>query len=407
MDGDSPARPRRRNLRRQPGVVHRATNIELFFDVVYILVVTQLSNRLRGGVTWSEAFHTAVLLGMVWLVWAYTMWVTNWLDPDLLEVRLMLIVLMALSLVFSAGIPQAYGSRGMWIGGSYALMQVGRSTFAVAGLRDDPLQRNFQRILVWCVASGTFAVAGALVHGDARVTLWLVAVLIDVVGGLVGFAVPGLGRSRTTDWTVDGHHIAERCQAFVLIALGESILVIGHTVADLQTISGQQEAAFAAAFIGAIALWWIYFARAADASTDVVVTSVDPGRFARSAYHLVHPIIVAGIILTAAADEDVVLHPTAAHHPSAAWLILGGTALFLLGHAIFTTAVWRTVPWARLAGAVALVALGIYHGGASQLILQITAATVAVAVAASDRFVYPPGRESTNVRTAVESGQTG
>jgi low temperature requirement protein LtrA len=264
------------NLRRQADGVQRASNIELFFDLVYVLAVTQLSDRLRTtDLSVKGAARTALLLGMVWLVWSYTMWVTNWLDPERLAIRLTLIALMLGSLVMSAGLPQAFVGRGQWVGDSYAAMQIGRSVVAVLGLRGDALEANFRRILMWCVASGAFAVAGGLVHGDARVVCWLAAVLIDVLGGVVGFAVPGLGRSTTTDWAIEGHHLAERCQAFVLIALGESILVIGKTVADLPVISRAQWAAFVAGFIGAVALWWIYFDRSAEAATDVVVASAD------------------------------------------------------------------------------------------------------------------------------------
>jgi low temperature requirement protein LtrA len=119
----------------------------------------------------------------------------------------------------------------------------------------------------------------------------------------------------------------------VLIALGESILVIGETLAGLTQISREQVAAFVAAFVGAVALWWIYFDRSADAAADVVVDSADPGRLGRSAYHLIHPIMVAGIIVTAAADALVVKDPSATAHAGVIWLILSGTGPFLLGQA--------------------------------------------------------------------------
>jgi low temperature requirement protein LtrA len=390
VTGDLAAPAGLSNLRRQVGGVQRASNIELFFDLVYVLAVTQLSDRLRtfGGA--GHAAETAVLLAMVWLVWSYTMWVTNWLDPERLAIRLTLIAMMLVSLVMSAGLPEAFGSRGQWVGDSYAVMQIGRSAVAALGLRGDALEENFQRILVWCTASGALAVVGGLVHGQARVECWLAVVAIDVAGGSLGFPVPGLGRSSTLEWDIEGHHIAERCQAFILIALGESIVDIGQTLAELTHISHEQVVAFATAFLGAVALWWTYFDRSAEAATDVVVDSEDPGALGRSAYHLIHPIMVAGIIATAAADELLVAHPGGTVHARLAWLMLGGTGLFLIGHAAFKATVWHVLPWSRLTGVAVLAALGALTGHVSALTMAILAGAVAVVVASSDRLLYPP-----------------
>jgi hypothetical protein len=201
----------------------RVTNIELFFDLVYVFAVTQLSHGLLNHLTVEGALQTALLLGMVWLVWAYTTWVTNWLDPDRTPTRLMLIALMLASLVMSTGLPDAFGDRGLAVGGAYAAMQIGRSAYTVIALRGERLQRNYQRILAWCVVSGALAVAGGFADERWREVLWLTAILVDFIGGWVGFYTPGLGRSVTQDWTIEGGHFAERCQAFMLIALGESI----------------------------------------------------------------------------------------------------------------------------------------------------------------------------------------
>jgi len=144
-----------------------------------------------------------------------------------LAVRLLLIVLMLVSLAMSAALPRAFGDLGLAVGAAYAIQQIGRSVFVVLALRGHPLQRNYQRILAWCAVSSALAVGGGLAHGTARDALWVAAVGVDLVGGAVGFYTPGLGRSRTSDWTIEGGHFAERCQAFILIAIGESIVVTG------------------------------------------------------------------------------------------------------------------------------------------------------------------------------------
>ncbi|MDQ2839253.1 MAG: low temperature requirement protein A [Actinomycetota bacterium] len=361
------------------------TNIELFFDLVYVFAITQLSHHLLARTTAIGALETALLLAMVWLVWIYTTWVTNWLDPSRLPVRLMLVALMFGSLVMSAALPQAFAARGLWVGGAYAAMQIGRSIFAIAGMAGDRLQRNFERILAWCVVSGALAVVGGFTHGWIRAGCWIGAVGFDVLGGAVGFYTPGLGRSSTGEWTISGDHMAERCQAFLLIALGESVVVIGSTLSGFHNVSATDVGTLIATFVGVVLLWWVYFDRSADAGASVVARSTDPGRLGRSAYHFVHPIMVAGIIVTAAADERVLAHPTAATDASTAWLVLGGTVLFLAGHAAFKATLWRVVPCTRL---VAIAVLGLLGLGATLLpvvALGALADAVVVLLVVSDR----------------------
>ena len=191
----------------------RVTNIELFFDLVYVFAVTQLSHHLLAETTIDGAFQTAILLAMVWQAWAYTTWVTNWLDPDRLQVRLLLVALMLISLAMSAALPRAFGTFGLAVGVAYAVMQNGRTAFMVAVLPAGSLRRNYARIQVWCLASGALAVGGGFVGGHARELLWLLAVGVDVLGGIIGFATPGwAGRARRTgrSWAVTSPSGARR-----------------------------------------------------------------------------------------------------------------------------------------------------------------------------------------------------
>jgi low temperature requirement protein LtrA len=293
-----------------------------------------------------------------------------------------------------AAIPEAFGSRGLIIGFGYAVSQIGRSVFALVALRGGPLRRNYQRILAWCTVSGALAVAGGIVPWPARGWLWLAAVGVDLLGGVVGFYTPRLGRSTTTEWTIEGNHLAERCQAFILIALGESIVVIGATLSRLlgSGVTAAETAAFLVAVIGSVGLWWLYFDRSADEAARVIAASADPGRLGRTAYHLIHPVMVAGIIVVAAADQVVLSRPNAVGVASTAWLILGGTALFIAGHAAFKIAVWRVVPWSRLVAVVALGLLSLAVPRLSALELGACAAAVVIAVAALDHYaVGHPG----------------
>jgi low temperature requirement protein LtrA len=390
------ARDRRsaRPLRRpHAGGRQRVTNIELFFDLVYVFAVTQLSHHLLGDLRVTGALQTALLLAMVWLLWAYTTWVTNWLDPERIPVRLLLLALMLVALVISAALPTAFGASGLIIGCAYAGMQIGRSGFAVWALRADPLGRNFQRILSWCLLSGALAIAGGLAPAVApRAGLWLAAVGVDVAGGLAGFYTPGLGRTATTEWDIEGGHFAERCQAFVLIALGESIVVTGATFSGLLTgplarpHAGHAAtiAAFVVAFVSSVALWWVYFDRTAEEGARRIAEAADPGRLGRSAYHLIHPVMVAGIIVAAAADEVVLSQPAGTASGSAGWLILGGAGLFIAGHLAFKRAVWQHLSWARVAALVILALLGLVAPHVTALELSSCAAAVVVGVGIAD-----------------------
>ncbi len=375
-------------LLRSGGGEQPVTDVELFFDLVYVFAVTQLSHHLLDHPTVEGALRTMLLLAIVWLAWAYTMWVTNWLDPDRLAVRGMLFVQMLASLVMSIGLPEAFEQRGMVVAGAFVTMQVGRTIFVVLAVPGWELQRNFERILAWCVASGALYVTGALYDGHARELLWLLGIAVDLGGAAVGFYTPGLGRSQTTEWTIEGSHMAERCQLFVIIALGESIVVIGSTLSGRHPIGGAAIAAFGTAFAGSIALWWIYFDRSASEAARLIAATDDPGRLGTEAYHWIHPVMIAGIIVAAAADERVLEHPNVVGETSTAWMVLGGAMLFLAGHAAFKAIVWRVVPWTRLGAVAVLAVLIVAASHITALALAIIAVLVLWAVALTDRLQH-------------------
>ena len=191
--------------------------------------------------------------------------------------------------------------------------------------------------------------AGGLVEDEARYALWLLALGLDYAGPAAGYRTPGLGRSRTEEWTIEGAHFAERCQLFVIIALGESILVTGTTFGEAE-VSAAAVAAFGVAFLGSGALWWIYFARSAHDASERIAQSEDPGRLARSAYTYFHLPMIAGIIAVAAADELTVAHPGDPGTFASISLTIGGTALFVVGHGVFLWAITGGCPgrvWRR------------------------------------------------------------
>ena len=351
------------------------TNTELFFDLVYVFAITQMTSRLVHEPTWTNAAQTALLLAMVWSAWVYTAWVTNWLDPDQSTNRVMLLLVMLASLVMSAGIPQSLGEhdgpdRGLWVAGAWAAMQIGRTAYVVWVTRGNALQANFLRILSWCAVSGSLVLIGGFVHGPGRAWLWLAAVVIDVVGGFSQFWTPWLGRSETSEWTIDGGHFAERCQLFMIIALGESVVATGSSLADSEDPDALLWFAFIGAFVAIVALFWLYFDRFAEAGSKAIGSSSDPGKLA-SGYHYIHPLMVAGLILAAAGNESVLQDPGHLATGGISWFVGGGVALFLIGHALYLRLIGNTQIVPHLVAATVLVILAAVGG-------HLTALTVGV-----------------------------
>src|SRR6202020_2903358 len=338
--------------------------------------------------TVDGALQTALLLALVWWAWVYTTWATNWLDARRIPVRLMLIALMLVSLVLSAALPEAFGSRGLIVAGAYVLMQVGRSAFVAIAGRGQRVDRIFTRVTLWAVASGCVWIAGAFVGGHARELVWLAALGVDLLADSIGFWTPGMGRTTSAEWTIAGGHFAERCQAFIIIALGESIVVIGQALSVREQVTAAAVAAFVTAFSGSVALWWIYFDRSAEEGAEIIAGSADPGRLANTAYHLIHPVMVAGIIVTAAADHEVLNHPA----------VVGGAVLFLTGHVLFKRVIWGVISWPRVAAVAVLLLLMLLAPHVTALTLNIVVVLVLAAVAASDRLY---GRQAAGAPAAT------
>jgi low temperature requirement protein LtrA len=362
----------------------RVQPVELFFDLVYVFAVTQLSHLLLDDLTLRGFAQTAVLLLAVWWAWVYTSWFTNWFDPNQLAVRLLLVAVMGASLVMSAAIPDAFGDRGWQFAAAYVAIQVGRTGWASVALGPGhELTPNLRRVTAWAVFSGVFWLLGAALHEDARLAVWALAAAIDYAAPAAGFRTPGLGRSTSADWTISGGHLAERCQLFVIIALGESVLVTGTRYSSLPG-SLETTVAVAVAFLGSVALWWVYFDRGALTGLRTIVASADPGRLAAGAYTRVHVVMVAGIIGAAAADEVVIDDPGSAAEAATAAIILGGPLVYLLGTALYQRALGAAMPRSRLVAVVVLAALAPLAAVTSVLALSALALVVVAGVALAD-----------------------
>jgi len=360
----------------------KVTFVELFFDLVFVFAVTQLSHSLLEHFTGLGVVQTTLLLMAVWWVWIYTSWVTNWLDPEKTAVRLMLFALMLAGLVLSTSIPQAFEARGLAFAGAYVFMQVGRCLFTLWALRgrSPGNTRNFQRITAWLVLSAAFWIAGGFAHEGVRLGLWAVALLIEYVSPSVGFWTPGLGRSTTADWDIEGHHMAERCALFIIIALGESIVVAGAKFANLAW-TPTTVGAFAVAFLGSVAMWWIYFNVGAETASRRISNATDPGRLGRLAYTYMHLPLVAGVIVAAVGDDLVLAHPDGDADAMTAATLLAGAALYLVGNLLFKRATANRPALSHIVGLMLLIALVPLSSGLQPLALSAATTLVLVVVA--------------------------
>ena len=366
----------------EPNQHSRVTNAELLFDLVFVFAVTQVSHFLMSRFTAIGAAETAVLFLAVWWVWVFTAWITNWLNPELTPVRILLFLLMLAGLVLSTSIPQAFEARGLWFAAAYAAMQVGRTGFFVLATPPSrqAVRRSGIRILAWLSASAVFWILGGLAEGERRLWLWGLALAIEYASPLARFWIPGYGASTIEDWYVEGGHMAERCAGFILIALGESIVVTGAMFADLGW-TATTVLAFVSAFVASIAMWWIYFHKGAEAGSEKISKSAESGRLARSAYTYLHLPIVAGIILSAVADDLVLAHPAGHSDLKTVACAIGGPLLFLVGTILFKHNIRGFLQLSHGVGIVAFGVLAYFASGLSPLTLSLLTTLVLIVVA--------------------------
>ncbi|HEY4277250.1 MAG TPA: low temperature requirement protein A [Conexibacter sp.] len=366
----------------------RTTSLELFYDLVFVFAITQVSHLLLRNLNWTGVGQAALALLVVWWAWNYTTWVTNELDPESPVVRGLIVTLMLASLLLAVAIPEAFGSRALLFGGTYVFIQVGRHfflTFVVAPAGTPERQRALH-ILTWFTGAGAFWIAGALADGSTRTVLWLVALAIDYSAPLLTYPVPWLPKVTTAAWDVGTSHFAERFQLFVIIALGESIVMTGETTSELD-LDSKRVLAFGVAFLTTAAMWWLYFNYVARIAERRLELASDRTKIARDGYTYLHVVMIAGVIVSAVGDELIIAHPAETLPGPEIAAVVAGPALYLLGHAIFRLRMAGTISWKRLGGALACVLAGLLGDVVSALALGVIVLMILVAVIVSEQVV--------------------
>ena len=348
-----------RHLRPRNGDPQPTTAVELLFDLVYAFAITQISHLIIGRLTSTGVAHAALLLWVVWWAWIYTTWMVNWFEPASSPVRLIVVLGALTSLLMAAAIPTAFTATPLLFAAAYVVLQVGRNAAARWLLDNDhALRIVFERILFWSLFSAVFWIAGALAPSSWRFGLWGVGLLVDFVAPIAGYWTPGRGRSGTSDYPVDGSHFAERFQSFVIIVLGESIVVTG-AAASARGLSTSSVFALAVAFLITGGLWWLYFGAVAENSKQHLAEAEDAAVLARDAYTYLHLPIIAGVIMVAVGDDFLVSDATASLSTAGLIMLVGGPALFLAAENMFRLRMIGSIASKRAVTIAALCLAGV------------------------------------------------
>jgi len=366
----------------------RVTFAELFFDLIFVFTIIQLSHTLAAHFSPLGILEALILMLAIWWLWMFTTWALNWLDPETMPVRLLLFGMMFGGVILSASIPQAWGDRGLWFGILFASLQVSKNLFSAIAFSGTsrPHALNHARITAWLALSGLFWIAGGLSGHDWRLTLWLAALAIEYASPALRFWVPVYGPSDTRAWDISGAHMAERCALFIIICIGETILVSGRTLSEAG-IPTVNLATFAAVFTTTCMLWWIYFRFGHSRITHMVEDreiehSERAGLIGRSIFTYGHIPIVVGIILTAVGAEFALAHPMEPARLKEAAAILGGPAVFLIGNIWIKGLVSGRPPLSHLIGLAVLAASTLATEYLTPALLCAAAATILAVVAA-------------------------
>jgi low temperature requirement protein LtrA len=378
---------------RPPGAERGVSPLELFFDLVYVFAIGQLSHHLVGHLDLRTGTETVVLALAVFYAWYMAAWGANWLDPDPLPVRVALVGLMSASLLMSVAIDDAFDDRAWLFVTGYLLFQVGRCAFLIVALRGRPQSDHFVNNLVWELLLGVLWVAGAITDGDVRLLLWGLAVAGAYGGVWALHWLPGRGRRVDIRHSeIAGGHLVERFRLFFIIVLGEIVLMMGNAFAG-EPFEPKRLLVLAIGFAGTVALWWCYFQRAEALGARAARTDEGAGAVGLWGTWTL-TLIVLGLIAIAVADELAITHPD--DDATLGFLILafGGPALFLLAQLVFQYAALGRAPRSRALGLGALAILGV-AAAPFPLIVGITASTaVLIAVAITDTVQRGRSRES-------------
>ncbi|WP_019070443.1 low temperature requirement protein A [Streptomyces hokutonensis] len=356
------------------------TPLELFFDLVYVFAIGQLSHQLLAHPTWTGAAQTLVLYLAVYAAWAYTTWAVTLVPAEDPRTRRMLLTVMLLGLLMNAAIPRAFGDAGWVFVATFLLIHIGRTVWLLTVGLDPVNQEHFRRVLVWFVAPAPLWVTGAAADGGGRLVWWAAAILVELAGTWAAHPLPGR-RLDSREVTFAGGHLLERGRLFVIIAFGETVMTTGTalTTAPYQPMTLLTSGV---ALTGTVALFWLFFSHS-ERVVRHYQTTEDPMRAGRSGV-ISLMVSVAGLIAVAVADERVIAHPTEHAGITTNLLLFGGPALYLGAQTWHGATLFDDLLWSRLLALSALVIGCAVTTSAPAYLAAVIAAAIVVALAMSE-----------------------
>jgi low temperature requirement protein LtrA len=378
-----PRAPRLAAVRREG---ERVTPLELFFDLVFVLAITQCTALMSQNPTWSGLAQGVLVLGVLWWSWVGYSWLTSVVDPEEGAVRFAIFGAMAAFLIVAICVPEAFGTLALEFALAYGAVRAAHIALFVLASRDDPGLRHSTLGLAVSTAIGVgLLIAASFLDGLAQGGLWALALSLDMIGPMF---------IDSSGWRLEPGHFAERHGLIIIIALGESIVAIGLGAHSHLTWGIAAAAALGIAI--SAALWWMYFDVVALVSRRRLIDA-EPGRIrnelARDSYSYLHFPMVAGIVLLALGLKTTLGHVSESLEAVPAFALLGGVSVYLLGLAGFRFRHVRTVNRRRFATAILLFALLPVATHVPALVTLVTLSAVLAAVIAYDTVSYGAGRD--------------
>jgi len=363
----------------------RVTPLELFFDLVFVLALTQCTTLMSAQGGWEGLLQGLLVLGVLWWSWVGYAWLTSVVNPEEGLVRIVMFLAMAAFLVAALAVPGAFGADALTFALAYAVVRIAHILLFMLASRDDPALRHSVLGLAVSTAMGTgLLVAASFADGGLQLGLWGLALVLDVGGPLV---------IETSGWRLVPGHFAERHGAVVIIALGESIVALG--VGAHERIDAGIVGAAVLGLVVAACLWWAYFDVTAIVGGQVLERATPGARqnaLARDGYSYLHFPMVAGIGLLAVGVKQTVAASTQPLALVTAFALTGGAALFLLAQFAFRLRMRHTLGIRRLVAALAVLVLLPLHSQLSALAMLGAVAGLLVAMIAYEALRYSEAR---------------
>ena len=358
--------------------------LELFFDLVFVFAITQIVALIEHDLTPAGVAKGALVLAMIYWGWSLFTWTLNAMGTDRMDVRIGLLVAMAMSLLMARVIPDAFGDGGPYFVGAYFVFRLVANVLSYRSASPERRQVVSRFVPVTLLASAV-AVAGGFVADPARTWIWLASLLIDLVAARA---------AEQGDWQIKAGHFAERYGLLVIIALGESIVAIGAGISSSR-VGLTLGVTLIVATVATALLWWSYFDWVAERVESYLrsLSGIASGSFARDAYTILHYPLVAGIVLFAVVVAEITAHPTEQLPALSRTLLALGFALVLLSFVASAYRAVRRIPYARLGAAVAVGLVSVLARSSGGLVLlSLDSAIIFVMLVYESRVRHQPDR---------------